>query len=147
MVKLYASLASIIAAGLGTGTPAAVGYSHLHLPLIRHDFFPFANGLTERSAHADGHHPLRRHIQGGEGEVDDDCPGTPILWKIVQNATGEHVGFGVGTMHLPYDVVLTEASWNSTRSAIEGGCMILFIYYEIFIPLKKHSTLFRPCRF
>ena len=79
--------------------------------------------------------------------MDDDCPGTPILWKIVQNATGEHVGFGVGTMHLPYDVVLTEASWNSTRSAIEGGCMILFIYYEIFIPLKKHSTLFRPCRF
>ena len=132
MVKIFASLASIIVAGLGTGAPAAVGYSHLHPPLIRHDFFPFANGLTERSAHADGHHPLRRHIQGGEGEVDDDCPGTPILWKIVQNATGEHVGFGVGTMHLPYDVVLTEASWNSTRSAIEGGCMRYFSFTTRF---------------
>ena len=138
MVKLFLSLTCIVAAGLVTGTSLAVGYSHLHpSPLIRRDFFPFVNALSKKSAHVDGHHLLRRRIQGGVvGEVDDDCPGTPFLWKIVENATGEHVGFGVGTMHMPFDVVLTEPSWNSIRSAIEGGCGILFT-----------STILGPCRF
>ena len=141
MVMLFVTLASIVAAGLGAGSSAAVGYSHLHPPLIRRDFSPFvANAATKRNAHdADVHHHHRRRIQGVKKDVDDDCPGTPFLWKIVQNATGEHVGFGVGTMHMKKDVVLTEASWTSTLSAIEGECRILFTHYEIFIPSDKST--------
>jgi hypothetical protein len=132
MVKLFLSSTSIGAISLGIGNSVAARYSpQLHLPLISRDFFPLARqGRDHHRRHAipaanavevvaDGQ-LLRRRIQGEGGAVDDDCPGTPFLWKIVEDATGEHVGFGVGTMHLPYDVVLTEASYNSISSAIEG---------------------------
>jgi len=152
MAKLsFVSSASIGAISLGISTAVAAGYSQLHSPLIRRDFFPLVsrgpgrrqlhqrrattavNAVTERSDIATGQ-LLRRKIQGEEGgeegEVNEDCPGTPYLWKIVEDATGKHVGFGVGTMHLPHDVVLTEASYNSIRSAIEGECRILFMSFD-----------------
>ena len=52
--------------------------------------------------------------------TDESCPGTPWLWKINNIETGKHVGFGVGTMHLPKDVVLTQGSYDSILAAIAG---------------------------
>ena len=52
--------------------------------------------------------------------TDESCPGTPMLWKINNIETGKHVGFGVGTMHLPKDVVLTQGSYDSILAAIAG---------------------------
>ena len=60
-------------------------------------------------------------------ETDVDCPGTPMLWKITEDSTGKHVGFGVGTMHMPADVVVTEGAYNSLLSAIEGKLIKLYI--------------------
>lgn len=60
-------------------------------------------------------------------ETDEDCPGTPMLWKITEDSTGKHVGFGVGTMHMPADVVVTEGAYNSLLSAIEGKLIKLYI--------------------
>ena len=40
------------------------------------------------------------------------------------NDSGKHVGFGLGTMHLPVGVVLTETSYASIFSAIADSCDI-----------------------
>ena len=61
-------------------------------------------------------------------ETDVDCPGTPMLWKITEDSTGKHVGFGVGTMHMPADVVVTEGAYNSLLSAIAGKLIKLYLF-------------------
>ncbi len=48
------------------------------------------------------------------------CPGTPFLWKIVEDATGNHVGFGIGTMHIPPDLAVTDEALVSIVNAVEG---------------------------
>mmetsp|Transcript_18713 Transcript_18713/g.29375 ORF Transcript_18713/g.29375 Transcript_18713/m.29375 type:complete len:273 (-) Transcript_18713:1110-1928(-) len=53
---------------------------------------------------------------------DEDCPGTPFLWKITEDNTGKHVGFGLGTMHLPANLVTTPAAYASIKAAIEDSC-------------------------
>lgn len=62
---------------------------------------------------------LRRHVQ-----ATDECPGTPFLWKIFEDSSGKHVGFGVGTMHLPRDVVATPEAYKSIEAAIGGKLVI-----------------------
>ena len=58
--------------------------------------------------------PHRRKIE------ETDCPGTPFLWKIIEDKSGKHVGFGLGTMHLPAELILTEEAYASILSAVEG---------------------------
>lgn len=57
---------------------------------------------------------------GEPDSSEEDCPGAPFLWKIVEDATGKHVGFSLGTMHLPHDVVTTADSLASIHHAIAG---------------------------
>lgn len=66
--------------------------------------------------------PLARRMQQDEA----NCPGTPFLWKIIDDATGNHVGFGLGTMHLPSDVVTTEDAFFSIVSAVNGASINFF---------------------
>jgi len=63
---------------------------------------------------APGQLPRRTQVE------DQSCPGTPFLWKIVENSTGNHVGFGIGTMHLPPDLATTNKTFDSLISAVEG---------------------------
>ena len=51
---------------------------------------------------------------------EESCPGTPFLWKIVEDATGNHVGFGIGTIHLPPDLAVTDEALISIVNAVEG---------------------------
>ncbi|KAL3791538.1 hypothetical protein ACHAWO_009745 [Cyclotella atomus] len=51
-----------------------------------------------------------------------DCPETPYLWKIIENDSGKHVGFGLGTMHVPSDLILSDGSYSSIFSAIADSC-------------------------
>lgn len=60
--------------------------------------------------------PYFRNVE----QTETDCPGAPFLWKIVEIDSGEHVGFGLGTMHLPPDLVLTEEAYASIIHAVEG---------------------------
>lgn len=53
-----------------------------------------------------------------------DCPETPYLWKITENDSGKHVGFGLGTMHLPPELVLSDDAYASIFSAIADSCDI-----------------------
>eukprot|EP00578_Thalassiosira_sp_NH16_P001750 CAMPEP_0181134872 /NCGR_PEP_ID=MMETSP1071-20121207/32320_1 /TAXON_ID=35127 /ORGANISM="Thalassiosira sp., Strain NH16" /LENGTH=495 /DNA_ID=CAMNT_0023221421 /DNA_START=42 /DNA_END=1529 /DNA_ORIENTATION=- len=66
-----------------------------------------------------------------EGE-ESSCPGTPFLWKITDDDNGKHVGFAVGTMNLPGDVVLTAESWKAIGHAIEDSC-------DVYGELNTHS--------
>eukprot|EP00804_Cyclotella_cryptica_P008479 CCRYP_003973-RA/>CCRYP_003973-RA protein AED:0.10 eAED:0.10 QI:401/1/1/1/1/1/2/149/408 len=62
----------------------------------------------------------RRNVK----QTATDCPGTPFLWKIVETDSGKHVGFGLGTMHLPPGLVLTEEAYISIINAVEDSCNI-----------------------
>jgi len=63
----------------------------------------------------------QRHVQVTTPyNSTDDCAGEPFLWKITEDATGKHVGFGLGTMHLPVEVVTSVDGFNSILAAIEG---------------------------
>ncbi|KAL7477618.1 hypothetical protein ACHAW6_003416 [Cyclotella cf. meneghiniana] len=64
--------------------------------------------------------PYFRNVE----QTETDCPGAPFLWKIVEIDSGEHVGFGLGTMHLPPDLVLTEEAYASIIHAVEDSCNI-----------------------
>lgn len=72
---------------------------------------------------------LRRHLLEADRnkvarriqDEEENCPGTPFLWKIIENDTGNHVGFGVGTMHFTADIITTEGALDSIKSAIAGN--------------------------
>ena len=85
-----------------------------HKLLIRNDISVAHDELLRRALLAD-QYPRARRIQ-----EQASCPGTPFLWKIIEDATGNHVGFGVGTMHLPADIVTTEEAYGSIISAVSG---------------------------
>lgn len=74
-------------------------------------------------------HAQDQEVAGGEEQAADDspmnsstCPGSPFLWKIVEDTTDKHVGFGVGTIHLPSDLVTTDGAFASILSAVEDSC-------------------------
>ena len=66
--------------------------------------------------------PLRQNRLLQDEATEENCPGTPFLWKIIEDATGRHAGFGVGTMHLPFDIVATPEATASIMAAIEDSC-------------------------
>jgi hypothetical protein len=107
------SIASMIVAG----TAASPTTTSMKPSAIFHresNIFAAHNELLRRMV---ARNPLtQRRIQTEEAS----CPGTPFLWKIIEDATGNHVGFGVGSMHLPGDVVSTEEAYYSIISAIGG---------------------------
>ncbi len=82
--------------------------------LQHNDIFVAHDELLRRALLAD-QNPHPRRIQ-----EEASCPGTPFLWKIIEDATGHHVGFGVGTMHLPADVITTDEAFGSIISAVTG---------------------------
>jgi len=88
------------------------GHSENH---IHNMFAAHSNELLRRVVGAQDQ--LARRIQVQE---EANCPGTPFLWKIIENDTGSHVGFAVGTAHLPADIVLTEEAFGSIISAVVG---------------------------
>mmetsp|Transcript_8298 Transcript_8298/g.13693 ORF Transcript_8298/g.13693 Transcript_8298/m.13693 type:complete len:437 (-) Transcript_8298:124-1434(-) len=65
-----------------------------------------------------GHRNLPEIVQ------TEDCPGTPFLWKIIDDKSGNHVGFGLGTLHLPVDLVLTDHAYASIIHAVEDSCAV-----------------------
>ena len=85
-------------------------------------------------------HEIQRHLSNRFGSINsvvpklistyerkilaDDCPETPFLWKIVENESGNHVGFGLGTMHLPAELVLSDDAYFTIFNAIEDSCNI-----------------------
>ena len=70
----------------------------------------YARGLREEQR--------RRHRLLGEG----DCPGGAFLWKIVRDETSEHVGFGLGTIHVPTSEATSEESLASIMNAVDDSC-------------------------
>lgn len=86
-------------------------FNILWRPEILRRLAPGQQKLPRRRAQVD---------EGGSNSNSSSCPGTPFLWKIVEDATGDHVGFGIGTMHFPPDVATTDEAFNSLTSAVEG---------------------------
>ena len=68
-------------------------------------------------------HSGHRNLQEG-AQTEDTCPGTPYLWKIIKDETGDHVGFGLGTLHQPVDLVLTDNAYASIIYAVEDSCAV-----------------------
>ncbi|EJK70746.1 hypothetical protein THAOC_07868, partial [Thalassiosira oceanica] len=80
----------------------------------------YARGLRQKQ---------RRQRLLGEG----DCPGGAFLWKIVHDETNEHVGFGLGTVHVPTSEATSEATLASIMNAVDDSCDVygeLNIYSE-----------------
>ena len=134
---------SIIATALGLaiGTAASSSIMQppaiLHQTVIPHDIFIAHNELLRRVLVAGN--PLVRRIQD-----ESTCPGTPFLWKITEDATGNHVGFGVGTMHLPADIVTTDEAYDSIISAIGGDyfsfqCLLISSFVFVLADLCSRS--------
>lgn len=101
---------------IGTTVPSSSSILQLQSPaiIVHKDIFVAHDELLRRALRAD-QNPRARRIQD-----EATCPGTPFLWKIIENDTGNHVGFGVGTMHLPADIITTEEAYDSIISAILG---------------------------
>lgn len=95
-------------------TPAIIRHQEMHIFAAQH------NQLLRRALLEADRSKLARRIQDDEA----NCPGTPFLWKIIEDVTGSHVGFAVGTMHLPADIVSTEEAYYSIISAIGGDALI-----------------------
>ena len=124
----------LLAASAAAGRPGLLP-SHLQLPAASVHVHRHLVGRALR----DGEDVPRRTTNNKVGArlprrgqaVDDtafgseECPGTPMLWKIVETSSGKHVGFGLGTMHLPVDVVTTDGAYASILAAIEGESRIV----------------------
>ena len=120
------SLTSTIGAITLAATGAAGSASHLHAPLAVHHHHQLSIQEKLRDVMPQQHRQLQHAQQSEQNQrhtfatAPDDCPGTPFLWKITEDATGKHVGFGLGTMHLPLDVVTTQAGYISIEAVITG---------------------------
>ena len=92
MVKLsstliISTLSGIAAAATFQQQPAIL--QHIHHDMVQKALnlpSPTTNGIVQQHKH--------RFTQV---EEDEDCPGTPLLWKI-NDESGKHRGFAVGTM-------------------------------------------------
>jgi len=89
MVKL----SSILSISTISGTAAAATFQqqpailqHIHHDMVHKALNLPSNGVVQQHKH--------RFTQV---EEDEDCPGTPLLWKI-NDEDGKHRGFAVGTM-------------------------------------------------
>ncbi|KAL9187382.1 hypothetical protein ACHAXT_001485 [Thalassiosira profunda] len=138
LLALLALLAATAAAS-GAGLPPR----HLQLPAasVHVHLQNVARALRDgedvprrtTNNYADAGRPRREQAVDDTAFGSEECPGTPLLWKIVENASGKHVGFGLGTMHLPVDVVTTDGAYASILAAIEDSC-------DVFGELNLHDT-------
>jgi hypothetical protein len=75
-----------------------------------------------------------------------NCTYDPFLWKIYRTATNvtgeEHVGFGVGTVHLPVSVVLNNQAWDDIQLAIQSSCAV---YAEVNLLDSTVDAQFQAC--
>mmetsp|Transcript_37403 Transcript_37403/g.79798 ORF Transcript_37403/g.79798 Transcript_37403/m.79798 type:complete len:154 (-) Transcript_37403:2245-2706(-) len=125
----FFSLAGIGTVGASHLQPSPVAQNHFQRRLTQRKL---RDASLPRSRHAeaaaagedewneDARRRLRLRDSHAASNATEDCPGTPFLWKISEDATGKHVGFGLGTMHLPVDVVTTDHAYSSIKAAIEG---------------------------
>lgn len=134
----------IIASMIVAGTAASPTTTSMKPSAIFHresNIFAAHNELLRRMV---ARNPLtQRRIQTEEAS----CPGTPFLWKIIEDSTGNHVGFGVGSMHLPGDVVSTEEAYYSIISAIGGvyiNCVRTPEEFLYFVTGHSYSYNFFP---
>ena len=127
MIKsiVYASFS--LAVAIDTIAASSSWSKHLQSPVIQNYIHQNVVHRTLRDLHTTTHHQNNNNNQQQKYErftqdtaTDESCPGTAMLWKINNIETGKHVGFGVGTMHLPKDVVLTQGSYDSILAAIAG---------------------------
>ncbi|CAB9522325.1 Metalloprotease TIKI1 [Seminavis robusta] len=84
--------------------------------------FKTNHGILEKSFSRRAGRDQFRQLQSSE-----ECTQDPFLWSIYQTSNSnseEHVGFAVGTMHVPWDVVLTEEAWATIEAAIQGSCAV-----------------------
>ena len=94
--------------------------------------YPLLSSAAAQDVQVLDHTHLLRHTLdiGGHrnlqeaAQTEGTCPGTPYLWKIIKDETGEHVGFGLGTLHRPIDLVLTDNSYASIKSAVDDSCAV-----------------------
>lgn len=94
---------------------------------------PEEDGERNRGDDVRGIGYRRQAAESNNDVYTEDCPGAPFLWKIIEDATGSHVGFGLGTMHLPLDVVLTDRSYGSILAAVEDSC-------DVFGEINVHDA-------
>lgn len=121
MVKTLSFISTaLISASTAFSAAAAASYSqepailhHIHKDMVHRTL-----GINAATPNNVQPQPQRQQFE--RLTETDDCPGTPMLWKLTEDSTGKHVGFGVGTMHMPADVVVTEGAYNSLLSAIAG---------------------------
>ena len=91
MVKLSSILSISALSGITAATtfqqqPAILQHIHHDVQKALNLPSPTTNGIVQQHKH--------RFTQV---EEDEDCPGTPLLWKI-NDEDGKHRGFAVGTM-------------------------------------------------
>ena len=132
MIKsiVYASFS--LAVAIDTIAASSSWSKHLQSPVIQ-------NYIHQNVVHRTLNPQTTRHQNNNNNQqqkyerftqdtaTDESCPGTAMLWKINNIETGKHVGFGVGTMHLPKDVVLTQGSYDSILAAIAGMFLLMNI--------------------
>ena len=65
-----------------------------------------------------------------EGSGSQSCPGDPMMWTVHRarggagGGDGDVVGFAVGTMHRPRDIVLTVDAWKVISRAVSSSCVV-----------------------
>lgn len=103
--------------------------------------FP-AQAFAAARLHGFSSHEIQRHLSNRFGRISsivpklissrdrkllaetENCPETPYLWKIIENNSGSHVGFGLGTMHLPAELILSDDAYFTIFNAVEDSCNI-----------------------
>jgi len=152
MAKLFASA---IVGALAMGNAAAssqaspLQMSPLLKPLATHHNHPPSIPQARKDQEQQQQQQSRTQKQGHPQRVLRDavapegCPGTAYLWKITDdNAENKHVGFAFGTMHLPVDIVTTEAAYDSVMEAIIDSCDV---YGELNMNNRNVSTAVQSC--
>ena len=139
MIKsiVYASFSLAVAIDIDSIAASSSSSSSHYLqssPVIQNHIHQNVVHRTLRDLHTTTHHQNNNNNQQQQYErftqdtaTNESCPGTAMLWKINNIETGKHVGFGVGTMHLPKDVVLTQGSYDSILAAIAGMFLLMNI--------------------
>ena len=113
-LPLAAAAASLLGQAVGTLLDERVFRRLVHRKLASEgtdgELHAFARGLREKQR--------RRQRQLG----GDNCPGGAFLWKIVRDETNEHVGFGLGTMHVPTSEATSKETLASIMHAVDDSC-------------------------
>lgn len=115
MVPFKTATSLFFAAALGGGAEAEAMLKLSPDAIQRH--------LTNRFGGVNGVLP-NLAVSHNRKILEEECPETPLLWKIVDKESGNHVGFGLGTMHLPEEILLSDSAKDSIMNAIQDSCNI-----------------------